>query len=132
MGFFSTIKKIFGASDVADGDTNTKVSGEVTEQHVDGKGNARLVPQENASGPESAPIAEKLAADADAMILRLRQAEPRLSAWLAIVLEGVEETGDLLWQRLRFLLQSLQAPEDEASRFLGELKTWLAGLGLED
>ncbi|MCR5563976.1 MAG: signal recognition particle-docking protein FtsY [Desulfovibrio sp.] len=125
MGFFSTIKKIFGASDVADGDTNTKVSVEVTEQHVDGKGNARLVPQENASGPESAPIAEKLAADADAMILRLRQAEPRLSAWLAIVLEGVEETGDLLWQRLRFLLQSLQAPEDEASRFLGELKTWL-------
>ncbi len=213
MGFFSRIRKFFGASDAVEGDADKNVPARVAEQHLEGEGDARTVSPENAPAPESAPAAGKDAAGGDAsksadaglpaaepalkeepapaegsdlpgegestgtdetspeanfmadvaasgggaqkgpaeeasaraaveaapaedaspesagggdaMILRLRQAEPRLSAWLAIVLEGVEETGDLLWQRLRFLLQSLQAPEDEARRFLDELKSWL-------
>ncbi len=67
------------------------------------------------------------AADFDdaAMTLRLREAEPSLSAWLAIVLDGVEEAGDELWRRLRFLLRSLDAPADEVDAFVDEFARWL-------
>lgn len=64
--------------------------------------------------------------DADsAMTLRLRSAEPRLSAWLAIILEGVSEADELLWQRLRFLLRALDAPAEEAERFVHDFQGWL-------
>ena len=67
------------------------------------------------------------AADFDdaAMTLRLREADPSLSAWLAIVLDGVEEAGDELWRRLRFLLRSLDAPADEVDAFVDEFARWL-------
>ena len=60
-----------------------------------------------------------------AMTLRLRAAEPRLSAWLAIILEGVTEADALLWQRLRFLLHALDAPADETDRFVSDFQAWL-------
>ena len=44
----------------------------------------------------TAPALETCGLDpalAQSMILRLREAEPRLSVWLGIVLEGVEEAG---------------------------------------
>ncbi|MCR5814829.1 MAG: signal recognition particle-docking protein FtsY [Desulfovibrio sp.] len=59
------------------------------------------------------------------LVVRLREAEPKLSAWLAIVLDGVEEAGDLLFDRLRFLLRSLEAPEDEIESFVGDFAAWL-------
>lgn len=66
------------------------------------------------------------ATDADsALILRLREAEPRLSAWLAVVLDGVDEVGSLLWARLLLLLHALDAPEDEAQAFVGQFREWL-------
>lgn len=61
----------------------------------------------------------------EALTLALRQAEPRLSAWLNIVLDGVEESGDLLWSRLSFLLRALETPEDEARAFMDDFKGWL-------
>ncbi len=61
----------------------------------------------------------------EALTLALRQAEPRLSAWLNIVLDGVEESGDLLWSRLAFLLRALETPEDEARAFMEDFKGWL-------
>lgn len=61
----------------------------------------------------------------EALTLALRQAEPRLSAWLNIVLDGVEESGDLLWARLAFLLRALETPEDEARAFMEDFKGWL-------
>ena len=72
-------------------------------------------------------VAATPAADFDdaAMTLRLREAEPSLSAWLAIVLDGVEEAGDELWRRLRFLLRSLDAPADEVDAFVDEFARWL-------
>jgi fused signal recognition particle receptor len=60
-----------------------------------------------------------------AMTLRLRAAEPRLSAWLAVILEGVTEADALLWQRLRFLLHALDAPADETDRFVNDFQAWL-------
>ena len=62
---------------------------------------------------------------AQSMILRLREAEPRLSVWLGIVLEGVEEAGDELWKRLRFLLRSLDAPAAEVDAFVDDFHGWL-------
>ncbi|WP_291440650.1 signal recognition particle-docking protein FtsY [Desulfovibrio sp.] len=59
-----------------------------------------------------------------AMTLRLREAEPRLSVWLGIVLEDVSETGDLLWQRLSFLLGALEAPSHEAQAFVDDFRDW--------
>ncbi|MEG6502051.1 signal recognition particle-docking protein FtsY, partial [Desulfovibrio sp. 1214_IL3152] len=53
-----------------------------------------------------------------------REAAPRLSVWLGIVLEGVDETGDLLWQRLSFLLGALEAPPHEAQAFVDDFRDW--------
>lgn len=63
-------------------------------------------------------------ADAE-LTLRLRGAEPRLSAWLAVILEGVETPGELLNTRLFFLLRALDAPEKEAQTFVREFGQWL-------
>ena len=55
----------------------------------------------------------------------MRQAELKLSAWLAVVLDGVEEADDLLWKRLAFLLRALETPENEAREFLDDFRGWL-------
>ena len=82
----------------------------------------------SASGTDAAPSSASSSApssEEEAMTLALRQAEPRLSAWLAVVLDGVEESGDLLWQRLGFLLRALETPEDEARAFMDDFRSWL-------
>lgn len=97
MGFFSAIKKLLGGS----GETPP---------------------------PSTSPQAPDSASDKaweTALALRLREAEPRLSVWLSIVLEGVDAAGPLLWQRLRFLLRSLEAPEAEAEAFAADFQAWL-------
>lgn len=55
----------------------------------------------------------------------LRQTEPKLSAWLAIILNGVEKADDLLWTRLTILLKALETPEQEAQSFIEDFRTWL-------
>ncbi|BBD09976.1 signal recognition particle-docking protein FtsY [Desulfovibrio ferrophilus] len=59
------------------------------------------------------------------LTLALREAEPRLSQWLALVLEGLEGKGPELWQRLDFLFRALGAPEAEASDFIKRFDAWL-------
>lgn len=84
---------------------------------------------------QSVTLAEtKIIADSDAdkeLILRLRQAEPRLSNWLAIILEGQEKVEPVFWERLKFLLTSLEAPEAEANAFLADFRTWLERMEYE-
>lgn len=55
----------------------------------------------------------------------LRQAEPKLSAWLAIILNGVEKADTLLWARLGILLKSLEIPENEAQSFIEDFRSWI-------
>ena len=106
MGFFSKIKKFFtGSEEVA--------------QHASAQ--ARL------DSRSSADPAAAGAQDSD-LLLALQKAEPRLSAWLPIVLSGVEEAGDLFWQRIALLLRALQTPDDEARRFMDEFRVWLADM----
>lgn len=66
----------------------------------------------------------RTAAD-DALLLQLRQAEPRLSSWQAIILEGQDEVDEEFWRRLRFLLTSLQAPPQEIDKFVSDFAHWL-------
>lgn len=108
MGFFSAFRKIFGHA----------------RPQAEGKGVPEPGLQE---APASLPSgeADAASADDDALILRLRDAEPRLSIWLGIILEGVEAVGDPLWQRLRLLLRALETPDEEARVFLREFGAWL-------
>lgn len=95
MGFFSAVKKFFGAGDSAPKQTE--------EKHA-----AAAVQTENAGE----------------FTVRLRQCEPKLSAWLGVILEGVEEADAKLWQRLRILLDALETPEEEAVKFIDDFKSW--------
>ena len=61
----------------------------------------------------------------------LQQAEPRLSVWLGLILNGVEEAGDDLWNRLSFLLEALEAPKKEAEDFIARFKDWLEDMDYE-
>ncbi|RRD69471.1 MULTISPECIES: signal recognition particle-docking protein FtsY [unclassified Desulfovibrio] len=105
MGFFTAVKRIF--------------AGAPKDVPPDGQHEAHA-PSLTAPAPTDAlPGAED-----DRLTLRLREAEPRLSVWLGIVLEGVEQVSDVLWQRLLFLLRALDAPEDEAQNFVREFQDW--------
>jgi fused signal recognition particle receptor len=73
-----------------------------------------------------------MSAEDTAMALALREAEPRLSAWLAVVLEGVERADETLWKRVRFLLASLEAPENEIESFIAAFRNWLEDMEYED
>lgn len=101
MGFFSAVKKLF-TGDAAPGEP----------QAPDGR------------KPSAAPGAATADGD-ETLTLALRRAEPRLSAWLAVVLDGVTEADDLLWRRLRFLLAALETPPDEALAFTDDFRAWL-------
>ncbi len=56
----------------------------------------------------------------------LRNAQPRLSSWLHVIIGDMEEASELLWQRLHFLLTSLDAPHAEATAFVQDFQAWLA------
>lgn len=59
------------------------------------------------------------------LTVALRGAEPKLSIWLEHVLNGIEEVGDPLWERLRFFFDALDAPKDEAEAFIAKFADWL-------
>ena len=125
MGFFSAIKKMFGGAEQADAiapqdDAAAKVAAE-----SGAEAGAESIAK--ADAPDTAQAAQPLVVSPadEALTLRLRGAEPKLSVWLGIVLEGVDEAGDLLWQRLFFLLRALDAPEAEAQNFVSEFQAWL-------
>ena len=129
MGFFSAIKKMFGGAEQADDtapqdDAAAKVA---AESGAEAGVEAGVESIAKADAPDTAQAAQPLVVSPadEALTLRLRGAEPKLSVWLGIVLEGVDEAGDLLWQRLFFLLRALDAPEAEAQNFVSEFQAWL-------
>ena len=131
MGFFSAVKKMFGgAEDKANAATQDAIvpSGAKVGAEADAEaGVAGVAPVASAAKTAEETVARPFVASAadEALTLRLREAEPRLSVWLGIVLEGVDEAGDPLWQRLFFLLRALDAPEAEAQNFVRDLQDWL-------
>lgn len=122
MGFFSAMRKMFGASQAE----RREPAGPETR----GADEKERNPAAAAAGHTASTATENtgMAAtgvDEAALLPRLRDAEPRLSAWLAIVLEGVDNADDLLWNRLAFLLRALETPPDEARAFLADFRSWL-------
>ena len=122
MGFFSAIKKMFGGAEQADA---TAPQDDAAAASVAAETGAESVAE--TAAPDMAQAAQPLVVspEDESLTLRLRQAEPKLSVWLGIVLEGVDEAGELLWQRLFFLLRALDAPEAEAQNFVREFQAWL-------
>ena len=140
MGFFSAVKKIFGGSrqdEVAP--PSEAVSAQEPEAGAgpaepEGAPVSPAKPAPEAAVPRAASVPAETPAPAgtsdiseedEALTLRLREAEPRLSVWLGIILEGVDSAGDLLWQRLAFLLRALDAPQDEVQNFVDDFRAWL-------
>lgn len=125
MGFFSSIRSLFR--------DESATEPEAPEQPA-----ALAEPEKPA--PEEAPSREGFRApdvqlsplpDQTAMTLALRKADPRLSAWLDIVLDGVVRADDLLWERLSFLLSSLGAPPEEIETFIATFRLWLEDMEYE-
>ncbi|WP_419787704.1 signal recognition particle-docking protein FtsY [Pseudodesulfovibrio sp.] len=87
--------------------------------------NQEITPQETDAAPTAT---EDWQAD---LTLALRQAEPRLSQWLNIIVEGVEEKGQNLWDRLAFLFKALGAPTGEADKFIADFAEWLDEMGYQ-
>ncbi len=104
MGFFSTIKKILGSSS------------EDTEKAVQKDQELDIAQETHESFGEQ---------EQAALALALREAPQRLSAWLAVVLQGIEKPSPLLWQRLHYLLISLEAQPEEADNFVKDFQDWL-------
>lgn len=83
----------------------------------------------------SAPAAPQAETWNDRLLLTLREAEPRLSVWLSIVLEDLgpdARTGEELWERIRFLLNALGAPTDEADAFVSDFAAWTERMEYEE
>lgn len=138
MGFFSAIKRLWkggtAPEDVrhnAESEGATAVEASSPESSKDAGGGT---PAAQATTPAVAEPARSGARDAESasdaswkvsLTLALRQAEPRLSVWLGHVLDGVDEAGPDLWERLRFFFASLEVPGDEAEAFVSDFGRWL-------
>jgi fused signal recognition particle receptor len=131
MGFFSKLKKIWKAGD-APVDTVATAQPE-TPPSAPPTPTATSAPA--AAGSTETPQADSKDAQApwrNELILSLREAEPKLSVWLEILLADVTTAGPILWERLRFLFESLEAPSGEADAFVAKFSDWLAIMGYED
>jgi len=133
MGFFSRLKKAWGSSE------------DITQQALDeyrreqGAGDGQSAPESAPAAEtpvaQSAPVAETDAAPTadngwqQGLTLSLRQAEPKLSEWLNLIVEGVTEKGPALWERLAFLFKALGAPESEGREFIAKFEAWLDEMG---
>ena len=95
-----------------------------TAEQAPAQATAQTAAQATAQAAAPAPAASADDPETQALTLRLRQAEPRLSVWLDIVLDGVEMADDLLWRRLTFLLAALETPAAEAEAFVEDFRQW--------
>lgn len=154
MGFFSKVTKLWKKSDEAapeavDAGGQQEGSQEQQEEpHAQQEAAAPDTPpaaveaEVGTEAPEAVEVeppteapaatpAEKSAPWREELTLALREAEPRLSVWLDIVLTGQQSATPELWERLGFLFQALEAPANEAEQFLESFKGWLDEMGYE-
>ncbi|WP_027367793.1 signal recognition particle-docking protein FtsY [Desulfocurvibacter africanus] len=142
MGFFSKIKKFWDVDQRLDkaveeykterGMPEETPAGEATVKAPPAQVKpvlpavaAPTAPKPADVGAPSAKVPPKAEAWQNDLLLSLRKAEPRLSIWLSIVLEGVDKAGPQLWERLLFLFKALEAPEAEAKDFVERFRKWL-------
>ncbi|MDR2892539.1 MAG: signal recognition particle-docking protein FtsY [Deltaproteobacteria bacterium] len=131
MGFFTSLKNIFSASKPLDDAPDTAASPDAP-----GIAGAQDLPHGNPDAATSdagiGQAANSLTTFSESdnnLLAALREASPRLSAWLDILLEGVPGAGDALKQRLALLFKALEAPDDEAEKFIRSFDKWLDNMG---
>jgi fused signal recognition particle receptor len=110
MGFFSSLRRFWSGRDAP-------LRDEAVSPVPDGAA-APFVPDGEAVSPVPGGDWRP------ALALALRDARPQLSDWLDAALQGVDETGEDLRERLHFLLTCLNAPEDEAAAFVRDFLAW--------
>ncbi len=133
MGFFSSFKK-FWSSDKSKGTPeNPPSAGEPADGGESARGPDAVSGHDNAlpgdqSGGERPPDPLSDSDDdwKNRLTVSLREAEPRLSVWLSLALDGISEAGPALWERIRFLLTALGVSEDEAGSFADDFAAWAA------
>jgi fused signal recognition particle receptor len=106
MGFFSTVKKLWGADA------------------------APATPATFQARPGAAPEATAQAWR-ESLAASLSSGRANISEWLGILLSGIDAPGTELWERLRFLFATLGAPEAEAEAFLNEFDAWAQAMNLQ-
>jgi len=106
MGFFSTVKKLWG------GEAATTAAP---------AGSAPQAPTQPAAQPQ---------AWREALAASLSSDRAKISEWLGILLTGIDAPGPELWERLRFLFATLAAPEAEAEAFIAEFQAWVQAMNL--
>ncbi|MCJ2163310.1 MULTISPECIES: signal recognition particle-docking protein FtsY [unclassified Pseudodesulfovibrio] len=130
MGFFSKLKKAWASPEDA--------AQQALEEYRKEQGLEAEKPNIPKPTPAAQTVAPPLVNEAAptpteewqaGLTLSLRQAEPKLSHWLNIIVEGLDEKGPALWDRLAFLFKALGAPEDEAQDFIRKFKAWLDDMG---
>jgi len=138
MGFFSKIKKLWKREPKAKPEPEVKPERELKKQESDQEVQADQVSKDTPSQPvqpvsvETKAPTQILEPELEQKISQaLAQAEPRLSVWLDILLEGIETKGEQLWARLHLFFQKLEVPENEAKDFVDKFKTWLEDMEYE-
>ncbi|XXJ19438.1 signal recognition particle-docking protein FtsY [Desulfovibrio caledoniensis] len=137
MGFFSKLKKAWASPE----DAAQQALDEYKREkglNLDEPAKAEPAPE---PAPQAAPAPEAPASDVAAptpsegwqagLTLALRQAEPKLSQWLNIIVKGVDRKGQDLWDRLAFLFKALGAPDAEAGEFIAKFEAWLDDMGYD-
>jgi fused signal recognition particle receptor len=143
MGFFSKLKKVWQSPE----DAAQQALDDYKREHgLTAEADAHSPAPAQPGSVETPPPAEKAEGakprDAAAskpqsldwqtgLTLALRQAEPKLSQWLNIITEGVEEKGELLRERLAFFFKALGTPDDEAQDFISRFESWLDEMGYQ-
>lgn len=61
----------------------------------------------------------------------LAKTTPQLGVWLALILNGIEQKGDELWQRIEFLLHNLNVNKNEIQKFIDTFSAWLDEMDYE-
>ncbi|WP_084448375.1 signal recognition particle-docking protein FtsY [Desulfovibrio inopinatus] len=89
-------------------------------------------PFQSVEEPQTEPVPSSLTDWQQRLLISLREAEPKLSVWLTILLEGVETAGPELWERLSFLFTCLEAPENETQDFIGRFRSWVEDMEYEE
>ncbi len=86
-------------------------------------------PAAPATPPPVRPATSEIAPEwQTSLLLALREAEPKLSVWLSLILAGVDKAGPALWERLEFLFTALEVPAAEAQEFIARFRKWLADM----
>lgn len=141
MGFFVSIRNLFRGEAPSDPVPPQAGPNGAPATTVSSPGTSG-VPADAGAAPSGTVVSLSgtgaLSADADvlshernALAAALRQTEPRLSAWLAVVFHGVEKADDRLWSRIAFLLAALDVPGAEAESFIATFRAWLKGMEYE-